>query len=91
MDNIWKNLLKDYKKDAKTNEMLEKIEAYPGFTVSQGKLYYTGSGRMQLYVPEGVYRDLVLKECHDARYAGHLGIRKTTELLQRDFYWATLV
>ena len=90
VDQTWKNLTKDYKNDDKTNEMLEKIEAYPGFTVSQGKLYYTGAGRMQLYIPEGAYRELVLNECHDARYAGHLGIKKTTELLQRDFYWPTL-
>ena len=53
--------------------MLEKIEAYPDFTVLQDKLYYNGQGRMQLYVPEGEYRDLVMRECHDARYAGHLG------------------
>ena len=90
LDDTWKNLSKEYKKDEKTNEMLERIEAYPGFIVSQGKLYYTGLGRMQLYVPEGAYRAMVLKECHDARYAGHLGIKKTTELLQRDFYWPTL-
>ena len=42
----WKNLIKDYKKDSKTNEMLENIEAYPGFIVLQNKLYYTGQGRM---------------------------------------------
>ena len=86
----WKNLIKDYKKDSKTNEMLENIEAYPGFTVLQNKLYYTGQGRMQLYVPEGTYRDLVMRECHDARYASHLGMKKTAELIQRDFYWPTL-
>ena len=70
--------------------MLENIEAYPGFTVLQNKLYYTGQGRMQLYVPKGTYRDLVMRECHNARYAGHLGMKKTTELIQRDFYWPTL-
>ena len=53
--------------------MLENIEAYPGFTVLQNKLYYIGQGRMQLYIPEGTYRDLVMRERHDARYAGHLG------------------
>ena len=43
-----------------------------------------------MYVPEGTYRDLVMQECHDARYAGHLGMNKTTKLIQRDFYWPTL-
>ena len=90
-EKLWKNLSKEYKKDEKTNEKFENIEAHPGFTISQGKLYYNGLGRMQLYVPEGTCRDLVLREGHDARYAGHLGIRKTIELLQRDFYWPTLV
>ena len=37
-EKAWKNLSKDYKKDAKTNDMLEHIEAYPGFTVLQNKL-----------------------------------------------------
>ena len=45
-DRIWKNLSKEYKNDTKTNEMFGKIEAYPGFIISQGKLYYTGLGRM---------------------------------------------
>ena len=90
-DKSWKNLSKEYKKDKTKNEMFGKIEAYPGFTIIQNKLYHTGSGRMQLYVPEGIYRDLVLRECHDAKYAGHLGMRKTAELIQRDFYWTTLV
>ena len=71
--------------------MFARIEAYPGFIVSQGKLYHTGLDRMQLYVPEGTLRDVVLRECHDARYAGHLGIKKTTDLVQRDFFWPTLV
>ena len=87
----WKNLIKDYKKDAKTNEMLENVEAYPGFTILQNKLYCNGQGRMQLYIPEGTYRDLVMRKCHDAKYAGHLGMKKTTELIQRDFYWLTPV
>ena len=91
VDRVWKNLSKDYKNDKRTNEMFARIEAFPGFTVSQGKLYHTGLGRHQLYVPEGTLRDVVLRECHDARYAGHLGIKKTTELVQRDFFWPTLV
>ena len=28
--------------------------------------------------------------CHDTRYAGHLGVRKTTKLILRDFYWPTV-
>ena len=45
---------------------------------------------MQLYLPQGRYRDLILQECHDSYYAGHLGVRKTMELTQRGFYWPTI-
>ena len=46
---------------------------------------------MQLYIPAGHYSDLVLRECHDARYASHLGVRKTVDLIQRDYYWPTIL
>ena len=45
---------------------------------------------MQLYLPQGDYRDFILMECHNSRYAGHLGVKKTEELVERDFYWPTL-
>ena len=32
-----------------------------------------------------------MSECHNTRYAGHLGVKKTLELIQRDFYWPTVV
>ena len=28
-----------------------------------------------------------MTEYHDTRYAGHLGVKKTLELIQRGFYW----
>ena len=31
-----------------------------------------------------------MTECHDTRYAGHLGLKKTLELIQRNFYWPTV-
>ena len=43
-----------------------------------------------MYLPVGEIRDLILKECHNSRYAGHLGMKKTEELVQRDFFWPTL-
>ena len=45
---------------------------------------------MQLYLPRGKFRDFILQECHDTRYAGHLGVRKIEELINRDFYWPTI-
>jgi transposase InsO family protein len=29
----------------------------------------------------------ILKDCHDARTAGHLGQKKTLELVSREYYW----
>ena len=43
-----------------------------------------------MYLPIGELRDFILNECHDSRYAGHLGMKKTEELVQRDFFWPTL-
>ena len=31
-----------------------------------------------------------MQECHDIRYVVHLGVRKTTDLILRDFYWPTV-
>ena len=43
-----------------------------------------------MYLPPGPYQDLILQECHNTRYAGHLGVRKTAKLIQRNFYWPTV-
>ena len=45
---------------------------------------------MQLYLPRRKFRDFILQECHDIRYARHLGMWKTEELISRDFYWPTI-
>ena len=87
---IFQVLEQEYKKDEKTNENLKNIDTHPEFRVLQNKLYYIGNRQMQLYLLEGNCRDLILDECHDAHYASHLGVKKTTELIQRDFYWPTL-
>ena len=79
-----------YKKDKETKRILENLDAEKDFCVIQNKIYYTGKGRLQLYLPIGEIRDFILNECHDSRYAGHLGMKKTEELVQRDFFWPTL-
>ena len=60
------------------------------FRLSRIKYITLGMGRMQLYLPTGKFRDLILQECHDTRYAGHLGVKKTADLILRDFYWPTV-
>ena len=43
-----------------------------------------------MYLPIGEIRGFILNKCHDSRYAGNLGMKKTEELIQRDFFWPTL-
>ncbi|KAM7300927.1 putative polyprotein of retroviral origin [Ixodes scapularis] len=44
------------------------------------------TSRGHVVVPVSL-RDELLRTTHDAPYAGHLGARKTTERLSRDYYW----
>ncbi|XP_017621263.1 uncharacterized protein LOC108465452 [Gossypium arboreum] len=51
-----------------------------------GELLYTHGHR--LYMPHfGKLRKEVMKECHDSRWAGHLGIHRTLALLKDRYYW----
>jgi hypothetical protein len=43
----------------------------------------------KVYVPEEL-REKVMKECHSAPFAGHLGTKKMYELVSRDFWWPRL-
>ena len=85
-----KGIEQAYEKEKETKRILEGLGDQKDFTVIQNKIFYTRNGRRQLYLPSGSYRDLITSECHDTRYAGHLGVRKTLELIQRDFYWPTV-
>ena len=87
---LFQELEQAYKRDLETNDLMKNIDAHLEFCTLQNKLYYKGKRRMQLYLPQGEYRDLILQESHDARFAGNLGVKKTTELTQRDFYLPTL-
>ncbi|GKV19476.1 hypothetical protein SLEP1_g29735 [Rubroshorea leprosula] len=52
---------------------------------NDGALYTTGN---RLYIPkwENLRREL-MKECHDSRWAGHLGIKRTMALVEELYYW----
>ena len=89
-EDLFRGLEQAYKKEKETKRLIEGQDDRKDFQVIQNKIYYTGNGRKQLYLPAGEYRDLILQECHDTRYAGHLGVRKTTDLILRDFYWPTV-
>ena len=89
-EDLFRGLEQAYKKDKETNMIMQNLDVHREFYVIQKKLYYIGKGRMQLYLPRGKFGDFILQECHDTHYSGHLGVRKTEELISRDFYWATI-
>ena len=89
-EDLFKGLEQAYKNDKETKMIMQNLDVHREFCVIQNKLYYTGKGWMQLYLPLGKFRDFIMQECHDTRYAGHLGVRKIEELISRDFYWPTI-
>ena len=57
--------------------------------LENGVLYYQWEDvipRKCFAVPKSL-KDEVLKQCHDVRLAGHLGLVKTLEILKRSFFW----
>eukprot|EP00833_Pecoramyces_ruminatium_P006384 jgi/Orpsp1_1/1180416/evm.model.c7180000073352.1 len=55
------------------------------FKIQDGVLLFNE----RIYVPQDCRLD-VLKICHDSPSAGHFGIKKTTSLVVRDFWWPYL-
>ena len=52
----------------------------------QGLLYQVKAGQRKLMVPVSL-RQGVLKSCHDDPTAGHIGIHRTLEIVQRTYSW----
>ena len=60
-EDLFKGLEQAYKKDKETNTILQNLDVHREFCCIQNKLYYTGKGRMQLYLPRGKFRDFILR------------------------------
>ncbi len=54
------------------------------FHLQNGLLWHKQN---QLYVSEGRFKDVLLKECHDGPLAGHGGAKHTTKLLKKSYWW----
>ncbi len=79
-----------YRSDAMARAMRKQLAAAQSdckYAEQQGLLYFTeGEGHARLYIPTGRnLRQRVIAEHHDAGFAGHLGMRKTQERLERLF------
>ena len=53
---------------------------------SQGLLIIQHREQKRLVVPTSL-RQRILRECHDVPSVGHVGIRRTLELLERSYHW----
>ena len=55
---------------------------------AKGGLWFLKSNPKILVVPNvGGVRERILRESHDALYSGHLGMDRTLQLIQRNFWW----
>lgn len=55
------------------------------FWIENGLLYTTGQ---RVYVPKwGNLRRDIIKECHDTKWAGHPGQKRTLALLEQSYFW----
>jgi transposase InsO family protein len=57
-----------------------------GLQVYNGIAYH----RNKMFIPSTELQIEILKHRHDGKAAGHFGIRKTIELVERDFWWPNL-
>ncbi len=77
------------RRDAFANEARQNIQnaAKSHFHLQNGLLWYK---QKRLYVPKGKMKDTILKECHDGPLANHGGVKHTTTLLKKSYYWPNL-
>ena len=59
------------------------------FKIAAGLLWHIAEGRYRLVTPAqpAALREITLQECHDAPFAGHLGVHKTLARLRSRFWW----
>nr|GEY32210.1 uncharacterized protein [Tanacetum cinerariifolium] len=70
---------------AKKIVALEKDRKTRRFWLKRDILFTKGD---RLYVPKwGDLRRIILKECHDSKWAGHPGIKRTLALVEGTYYW----
>ena len=87
---LLRKLEEEYARDDESKAIFEYPDRHPNFKVLNQRIYWVDDGRLRLYVPSGTLRSAVMSELHDARCSGHLGIKRTSDLVKRDFYWPSL-
>jgi hypothetical protein len=54
------------------------------FHLQNGLLWFKQN---QFYVSKWMFKDMLLKECHDGPLVGHGGAKCTTTFLKKSYYW----
>jgi hypothetical protein len=81
VDNLHDNIREGYKVDPK----YIRPEKLPLYFVSKKGLWWR---RDKLAIPAAYdLRKTLMREAHDANYSGHMGFKKTLDLLQRHYWW----
>ena len=86
-------ILQEYKNDEfyydTYNQLNSEYQEIPSklndFSISNSFLLF----KNKIYVPPNC-RSSILNICHDSPSAGHFGIKKTINLINRDFWWSSL-
>ncbi len=87
-------ILQEYKNDEFYTDTYNMLNSgnldipskFKDFTISNSFLLFKG----KIYVPPNC-RPSILNICHDSPSAGHFGIKKTINLINRDFWWPSLL
>jgi len=91
IDSLNDQILNGYKDDEFYSDHFSKLcssntdESLKFFSSSNSFLLF----KNKIYVPPSC-RSTVLNICHDSPSAGHFGIKKTSSLIHRDFWWPSL-
>ena len=85
---LLRKLEEEYAQDEESKAIFEYPDRHPKFKVLNQRIYWVDDGRLRLYVPSGNLRSAVMSELHDAHCSGHLGIKRTSNLVKRGFLLA---
>ena len=87
VDDLHQRIIKAQQEDFQTRTLIDDVQQHPRegiFTLEDGALMKS----KRLFVPDQNALKLeVLKRCHDATSAGHMGFMKTVTLVTRHYYW----
>ncbi|KAI0039286.1 hypothetical protein FA95DRAFT_1504367, partial [Auriscalpium vulgare] len=90
-DELLKQVKLAYANDATFGKVMENIEAYPTFEITDGVITTVNrAGEKVMCIPKGMHGkrsiiEIVISQGH--RVLGHMGSQKTTDYLRRWYWW----